>query len=157
MAFKVFISHSIQDMDFVNSFKAMLRQKGLEAYVALSEPEPGKSLSDKIIENIKSAKYVVCFLTKEGVNSKWIHNEIGIAISMNKIIIPIIEEGVQVPSILQGVEYIKIDSIYPDLSIERVSEYLVGIKTTEDEKKLIIGILLILFGLFIIAIWLSSQ
>ena len=156
MAFKIFISHSIEDMELVHYFKSMLSQKGLETYVAVSEPEPGRKITDKITNHIKSSSHVLLLLTKKAAESSWVQNEIGIAVSMKKTIIPIIEAGVKIPSIIKDIEYVTFDSENPNECIIKISEYLFNLKTSSDEVKLLIGILLIFLGILGIAAFLSK-
>ena len=149
MAFRIFISHSVQDMELVNSLKNMLTMRGLDTYVSVSEPEPGRKLIEKVKENIKSSSHFLLLLTKESVQSTWVQNEIGIALSLEKTIIPIVEKGVEVPSILQGIEYLRFDSLDPSECISTITEYLVGRKATQREVKIILGIILVLFAVLV--------
>lgn len=150
MAFKVFISHSMENMGLVEQAKEMLEQKGLEAYVAVSNPQPGKRIDEKIIEHIKSSKYFLLLYTKEAAKSQWVHTEIGMAVNMKKTIIPIIEEGVEVPPLLQGIEYIKMDTINVENCINAVCDYLIKIKASKDEQKIILAMVLIFIAVLLI-------
>jgi len=156
MATKVFISHSMKNIELVNQAKAMLEQKGLNAYVAVSEPEPGQKLDEKIVNHIKSSSYFLLLYTKDAEASPWVNSELGIAVSMNKKIIPIIEEGVQLPSIISGIEYVKLDSINPETCIQGVCDYLSGLMASKDETKIIVAAILILLGILVLASILSE-
>ncbi|MHA1542790.1 MAG: toll/interleukin-1 receptor domain-containing protein [Candidatus Hodarchaeales archaeon] len=156
MATKVFISHSMKNIELVNQAKAMLEQKGLNAYVAVSEPEPGEKLDDKIVNHIKSSSFFLLLYTKDAETSPWVNSELGIAVSMNKKIIPIIEEGVQLPSIISGIEYVKMDSINPGTCIQGVCDYLSGLMASKDETKIIVASILILLGVVVLASILSE-
>ena len=156
MATKVFISHSMKNIELVNQAKAMLEQKGLNAYVAVSEPEPGQKLDEKIVNHIKSSSYFLLLYTKDAEGSPWVNSELGIAVSMNKKIIPIIEEGVRLPSIISGIEYVKLDSINPETCIQSVSDYLYGLKASKDVTKIIVAAILILLGILVLATILSE-
>ena len=156
MATKVFISHSMKNIELVNQAKAMLEQKGLNAYVAVSEPEPGEKLDEKIVNHIKSSSYFLLLYTKDAEGSPWVNSELGIAISMNKKIIPIIEEGVQLPSIISGLEYVKLDSINPETCIRSVCDYLHGLMASKDVTKVIVAAILILLGILVLATILSE-
>jgi len=156
MATKVFISHSMKNIELVNQAKAMLEQKGLNAYVAISEPEPGEKLDEKIINNIKSSTFFLLLYTKDAETSPWVNHELGIAVSMKKKIIPIIEEGVTLPAILNGIEYVKLDSISPETCIQSVCDYLYKIVASKDETKIIVAAVFIFIGVFVLATILSE-
>lgn len=156
MATKVFISHCMKNIELVNQAKAMLEQKGLNAYVAVSEPEPGQKLDEKIVNHIKSSSYFLLLYTKDAEGSPWVNSELGIAVSMNKKIIPIIEEGVRLPSIISGIEYVKLDSINPETCIQSVCDYLYGLKASKDATKIIVAAILILLGILVLATILSE-
>ena len=156
MATKVFISHSMKNIELVNQAKAMLEQKGLNAYVAVSEPEPGQKLDEKIVNHIKSSSYFLLLYTKDAEGSPWVNSELGIAVGLNKKIIPIIEEGVRLPSIISGIEYVKLDSINPEKCIQSVCDYLGGLMASKDETKIIVAAILILLGILVLATILSE-
>lgn len=107
--FKVFISHSTEDLDIVSTIANRLRTDDFDVYVAEFRPEPGRRLPEKIQENIESSDCVVVLLTSSAIKSVWVQQEIGIAKSSNKVIIPIVEKGVTVKGVLEGVEYIPLD------------------------------------------------
>jgi len=151
MATQVFISHSMKNIELVNQAKKLLEQKGLNAYVAVSEPQPGEKLHDKIIQNIKESSFFLLLYTKDAAASPWVNHEIGIAVSLKKKIIPIIEEGVQLPAILGGIEYVKMDTISPETCIQGVCDYLYTLMASKDETKLIVAIVFIFIGVLVLA------
>jgi len=75
---------------------------------------------------------------------------------MNKTIIPIIESGVRVPSIIQDIEYVTFDSENPNECVYKISDYLFGIKTSNEDIKLFLGIILIFLGILAIVAFLSE-
>ncbi|GAG03765.1 unnamed protein product, partial [marine sediment metagenome] len=104
----------------------------------------------------KSSSHVLLLLTKKAAESPWVQSEIGIAISMNKIIIPIIESGVKAPLIIQDIEYVTFDSTNPNECVDRISDYLFGIKTSNENLKLFLGIILVFLGILAIVAFLSE-
>lgn len=107
--FKVFISHSSEDLGVVSKISDSLKKEGVKAYVAESYPEPGKMLPEKIMENLRASDCVVVVLTEAGVKSPWVQQEIGIAKTLNLPIVPLVGKGVAVKGLLEGVEYIPLD------------------------------------------------
>jgi len=51
----------------------------------------------------------VTFLTKDGINSQWVQQELGIAYAFNRIIVPVIEQGVQYKGFVQMVRRISFE------------------------------------------------
>ena len=58
-------------------------------------PQYGELLPEVMKKAIVSSKIFVTFLTKDGVPSQWVNQEIGVAHALRKLIIPIIESGVE--------------------------------------------------------------
>jgi len=77
MPFKVFISHSTQDPEIVYTLYSLLRQRGMEAYVAEYYPEPGKPLSEKVRQNMATSDLVLVILTHNGSRSVSVNKRLG--------------------------------------------------------------------------------
>jgi hypothetical protein len=138
---KVFISHSTKDMHIVEEFKKIIEPKGIEAYIAVSDAQPGDALWDKIEKNIKSSNCLVAIMTKDGSMSGTLQNELGVA-KANKIrIVPIVEEGVDPKGVLSGIEYLKLDKDHPDQALKDAAIYLSKLKKQADND--LIGILVL--------------
>lgn len=151
MAFTVFISHSIKDLNVVNEFAKWLRANNVVVHIAESQTKAGTRLSEKVSKLINQSDCVLAILTIEGVRSKWVNQEIGFAVRGGKLVVPIVEEGVQVKGFLESLEYIPFDRRNPYDAVTRAIEYLrtLAIRKEEQERgRLIFGGLLLLFGLF---------
>lgn len=98
MAFDVFLSHDSQDYILVERVWKMLKRINISAYMHEIYPAYGQYLPETIKAMMKQSKYVVVFFTRNGVNSQWVNQEVGIAIgstpSFQSFIIPILEDGV---------------------------------------------------------------
>jgi len=154
MAFKVFISYSHKDRDIVNSLYSVLKQSGINVYAAIFYPEPGKQISQKILEEMKSSDCVLLLLTHDSVMSQWVLNEIGMAKALDRLIIPVVEKNVEIPNILAGLEYIKFDKNNPLITIDYIREYfhyLTSWKEHEDRTRLGFGLAALLFGLILVS------
>jgi excisionase family DNA binding protein len=125
---KVFISHSTEDLEIVSIVSNSLKLIGVNVYVAEFYPEPGKILRDKILENLKSSDCVIVLLTHFGAKSTWVQQEIGIAKTLGKPIIPLLEKGVSVKGVLEGVEYIPLDLKNINAAVERLIESISQLK-----------------------------
>lgn len=151
MAFTVFISHSTKDLNVVNEFAKWLRANNVVVHIAESQIKAGTRLSEKVSKLINQSDCVLAILTIEGVRSKWVNQEIGFAVRGGKLVVPIVEEGVQVKGFLESLEYIPFDRRNPYDAVTRAVEYLrtLAIRKEEQERgRLIFGGLLLLFGLF---------
>lgn len=122
--YKVFISHSTNDMDLVYELRISLGRVGVEPYVAEYYPEPDEELPQKIKRNIDDSQSVVALLTHDGIRSQWVNQEIGYADKAGKKIIPIVEEGVEISGFLTSKERILFNRANPyevsDIIISRL-------------------------------------
>ncbi len=155
MAYQVFISHSTRDQGLVVAFANLLAKFGLEVFVAEWYLTPGEPLDAKISTMIEKADCVVALLTKNGIRSDWVQQEIGIALKTGKPLIPLVEKGTsrQDLAALQGREYIEYDPLQPQQALAQTSTYVKSLKLRKEEreKTLLVagGILaLLLFLLF---------
>jgi len=69
MAFRVFISHSTDDLGLVYRLKDWLEVNGIETYLAEAHPQPGISLADKISNAINQSNCLIAVLTRDGTRS----------------------------------------------------------------------------------------
>jgi hypothetical protein len=153
MNFKVFISHSTRDKELVETLAYFLQQTGIKVYVAEWYLSPGVALDKKVFSQIEASDCVIVLLTKNGVRSNWVHQEIGYAIKTKKFIIPIVEKGIDSKALgaLQGKEYIKYDPLKPMEAIKKIVLYVKKLKLKKEEKNkeflLAAGIIAFLFFL----------
>ena len=143
---KVFISHSTKDMHLVEEFKKLVEAKGIEAYVAVKDVQPGGVLSDKLVKNIQTSNCLVAILTKDGVMSGTLQNELGVAKASKIRIVPLVEEGVNPEGVLAGIEQVRFNRDHPDQALKDAAIYLDTLKKKADSN--FIG-MLILAGLAI--------
>lgn len=154
MVFTVFISHGKGDVEIVKALYSTLKQSGINVYVAEFYPEPGLALSDKIVTYIESSDCFLVFLTQESIKSAWVQQEIGIAREAKRLIIPVVEKGVKVAGVLEGIEYIELDRKNLWNTIKAINEYTTYLKARKEQAESAraagIAILAILVGLLFI-------
>jgi len=155
MAYKVFISHSTQDQGLVISLANLLSKFGVEVFVAEWYLSPGESLDTKVFEQIGRADCVVALLTREGIRSNWVHEEIGYSLQRNRPIIPIVEKGVDPKDLaaLQGKEYIEYDPYQYQRALMKLSTYVRSLKLKKEEQE---KTLLVVGGLLAFLLLLSA-
>jgi len=152
MPFKVFISHSTRDPEIVYTLYNLLKQRGIEAYVAEYYPEPGRLLPDKVLQNIRASDLVLVLLTRYGSRSSSVNQEVGAAKMANKRIIPLAEAGVDVGVLLQGIEYVPLDVLNPVGTLNGLASYVKDIELKNAEQaRAAFMVFLIFFGLLLLA------
>jgi hypothetical protein len=119
MPLSVFISHAVgpAEIPIVNHLVAALNGAGVNAYLAMYDRDPGNPLGSKVQDQIERSDIVLVILTKKGVESAWVNQEVGLAMGKGKRIIPFVEKGLTPEGLLHGVEYFPFD---PDKPWEKV-------------------------------------
>ena len=136
VSFEVFLSYSIgqSDLPLVANLQEQANAAGVTLYLADRDVRPGTNLSTKIEMAISRAEVVVALLTEKGVDSKWVNQEIGYALAKQKVVVPLVEEGVDVPGMLVGREYVGFRRDRFSEALERVTRYLEHLKSKVDER-----------------------
>lgn len=137
--FTVFISHNTKDTLMTWLFGYLLKNKGFNVYVSEQNPEPGKPLAEKIQRQINTSDCVLVLLTREGARSASVNQEIGYAKS-RKLIVPVVEKGVDVGVLLYGLEYITFDSTNPADAIEKAGKYIEKLRLQKKQREAMFGI-----------------
>lgn len=157
MAFKVFISHSIEDMGLVYELDRLLKINEMEPYVAVWYAEPGKPLWQKVKEAIKACDCFLVILSKYGVRSPWVNQELVIADESGKLIIPMAETGVKLQGLLEGKEYIPFDRDDPWGAMNTAVRYLQSLKIEKERRDAIGAVILVFLGLLALDQWQKKQ
>lgn len=151
MAFSVFVSHSVRDLNVVYQFKYWLEVNGIGVYVADSQPQYGTRLPVKIANAIGQSDCVIAILTPYGDRSDWVNQEIGYAVRGGKLVIPVVEQGVKLKGFIADVEYVAFQPNDPATAIGNVIDYLSRKKATKEQQQRLQAGLLMLFGIIAIA------
>jgi hypothetical protein len=156
MAYKVFISHSTRDQGLVMYLARLLQQFGIDASVAEWHLAPGEHLDRKILGQIRRSDCVVALLTQNGVRSSWVQQEIGYSLQSDKLVIPIVEKGIEQKDLaaLQGKEYIEYDPYQYQQALNKLSTYVTSLKLKKEEKE---KALLVLGGLLAFVLLVSGR
>ena len=137
MAYKVFISHSSRDQGLVISLANLLSKFGVEVFVAEWYLAPGEGIDRKVFREIETSDCIVVLLTREGIRSTWVQQEIGYALKSGGHIIPLVEKGIDRGDLgaLQGKEYIEYDLYQPQQALIRLSTYVRSLKLRKEEQE----------------------
>ena len=122
-----FVSHSSRDGAAAEALSRQIEAVGVKAWLYEYDGRPGEYLPAKIINEIHNSAAMVVLLTKNGTESYAVHQEIGVAIGKNKLVIPLVETGVS-PSalvLLQGLEYIEFDPANPAQALNTLTTHIV--------------------------------
>lgn len=130
IAYKVFIAHSTRDQGLVISLANLLSKFGIEVSVAEWYLAPGEPLDKKVFKQIKGSDCVVALLTRNGIRSNWVQQEIGYSLQHNKKDL----------AALQGKEYIEYDPYQSQQALIKLSTYgrSLKLKKEEQEKALLV-------------------
>jgi len=87
---KVFISYSSQDKSLAGLFKQCFENyAGFSVFLAHEDISPASEWEIKIIKNLKETDVIIPLITDNYRNSEFTDQELGMALALNKIIIPI--------------------------------------------------------------------
>ena len=90
--FKVFISHATaEDGELANWIADALDRLYIRAFVYERYQRGGQNRFEVIKSTIQACPYFLVMLTKDGIASQWVNQEIGYAVAVGKEIIPIME------------------------------------------------------------------
>ncbi len=87
---KVFISHSNVDMVFARHVRNLLFQRLNAQVFTTEELSAGEKWQSKLRNELSSTDVVVALLTPHSADDKWVLHEIGAALALEKLIIPVV-------------------------------------------------------------------
>jgi hypothetical protein len=93
---KIFISYSADDERKRLAFTRALKKAtpSFVPVVVLDRREPGKPLTDKVMDCINEADFLVPILTSSSISNQWVNQEIGYAHGVQCRIVPIVEQEI---------------------------------------------------------------
>lgn len=122
----VFLSHATADAGQVALVAKQIEALGIDVYLAEHDPQPGTSIARKVEEALKQSSAVVVLITSASVNSAYVQQEVGLARAHGKVIVPIIEKGVDRSrlGILSEVEWLELDLSTPATAMANMTASL---------------------------------
>jgi hypothetical protein len=127
MALKVFISYSTKDFLTVNFVQSLLASAPVEVFVAEYDVPSGTPLSPAIITAIKQCDLFILLWSVNSKESEWVPQEIGIASSDNKQIIPVVlQSGLSLPGLFGTLNILTCPRILNQLSHGYVTTFMRG-------------------------------
>lgn len=86
----IFISYSSKDAAFAEAICRHLRQESLEVFLAGISLVPGQRWTPQILDNLKSAPWVIFLASRAACSSSYVQQELGAALISGKKIVPIV-------------------------------------------------------------------
>jgi len=115
---EIFFSHGEEDLDFVKRVFDILDRMGISCYVCKYYPEYGEYLPEIIKKNMNNeCRTVIVLLTQNSAQSPWVNQEIGMAFASGRLIIPIVERGVETKGFVELRQRIDYDRNIPEDAI----------------------------------------
>lgn len=113
----------------------ILQNNGVTCYVAEHDDNYGESLPDKLSTAIDKSDVVIVILTHNSKSSSSVNQEIGYAKKAGKRIIPLMEKGVSLPVLLQGVEYESFTSDNWIVSCRKILEFIMRLPKQKQKAQ----------------------
>jgi len=148
--YKLFVSHSVRDMNLVRQIEKHLDANGIEVFIAEDIRTPGAVLEEKFRALIRDAHFFLALLTENGVGSEWVIKETNYAHEINKPMLLLKEREAQVASSREWVEFSRFDSQETilekiELALEHLKHHPASIASSQSVHPLI----LVGLGLFL--------
>lgn len=145
MPFQVFLSHSYKDQETVAAIHDQLVGSGINVWTSEQHPEPGRQLSDKILEAIRQSDALVVLLTEASSVSQYVQQEIGAALLAKKSVLPLATFDVPPERLgmLAGLEYVRVDLHNPSAGIAVLSGNLQKRRDSKQQQELAIALMLV--------------
>ncbi len=128
---KIFLSYSYADKNRVLPIAEQLRINGIDTWISEAEIKWGDSITQKINEALRSANYVLVFLSKNSIKSRWVEQEINTAFARNPksakaVIIPVLLDKLdisEIPLSLRDIQWLDLSEGY-EPGIEELTRLL---------------------------------
>lgn len=139
MAFSVFVSHSMRpvDLPLLRGVCDHLSHHGIDYYLAERDWRFGESLPPRIEKAIARANFVLGFFTLDGEASAYVNQEIGIAGTMKKPIVPVLEKGADTTGFRADLDYLELDRDAPQDCAAKLAARLAKVNATPEVRSAI--------------------
>lgn len=158
---KVFISHSMKDKDLLGNLKETLERHQIQILVAEHVVDMERSISDKIKAMIEVCDVGLVLLTKDGVASGFVREEIGYLNAKGKPKLTIADKEAfkEYGGFLYGHDYIELEHDNTNVTIEKVKSSLITYwqKNQADKQRRESNAALAAIGLLAFALILGSD
>lgn len=135
--FNIFISYSTNDLDKIRPVLNLLSTiQDTKIFFADKSIDPGDDISQTIINNIKYSDVFLVFYSESAINSNYVQQEIGVAKSNDKIIIPILLDSNKPTGMLEGINYLNFyDQTKQQTEISRLYHFIVRNVQSKKQRR----------------------
>lgn len=99
--FRVFISHDTRDYADALRLHDILKRLRADPYLYEVYEQYRVDIHEQIMSVMRSCQLCICLLSRNGIQSQWVHQELGAAFALGKVILPCIEPGVEYKGFVQ--------------------------------------------------------
>lgn len=128
---KIFVSHSLKDNELLRAIQENLGRHGFQLLIAEHLLAFNKTISEKIKELIQQCDVGLILLTENGLNSKFVSEEIGFLEAKGKPIIRVIQKGLnnQYSGFKFGTDFIELDPEDPTSAHEKLEREMLKLRS----------------------------
>lgn len=136
MPFSVFVSHSMRpaDLPLLRGVCEHLSLYDITYYLAERDWRFGETLPARVESAIRRADCVLAFLTKDGEAAAYVNQEVSVALTAKKAIIPVSEKGADLTAFRAGMDYIELDRDSPQDCATKLTARLNGVNASQDVR-----------------------
>ncbi|MDP8239188.1 MAG: toll/interleukin-1 receptor domain-containing protein [Candidatus Hatepunaea meridiana] len=133
---KVFVSHSFKE-PLIGMVQYLMRQAEVEPYLAEHDISVRETISEKILREIKNSDLFFALLTEPSINSNFVQQEIGAAVSAKIPILIAVEKGLEneITGFIYERDYIVIDREYTGKAYDDILLQINNMKSQLENKK----------------------
>ena len=106
---KVFISYAHSDKNWAEKFAETMVKSGVNVWFDQFNVKAGEPISEAIEKGLRESDVVVLLISPENLNRPNLFFELGAALGMNKTIVPVVPENIDLHSLplpLQRIKFI---------------------------------------------------
>ena len=135
--FNIFISYSTEDSDKIKPILELLSSiQDTKIFFAEKTINPGDDIIQIIINNIKNSDVFIVFYSESAIKSNYVQQEIGVAKSNGKIIIPVLLDSNKPTEMLEGVNYLNFyGQTKQQIEMKRLSDFIVQAVKSKRRKQ----------------------
>jgi len=122
MAYKVFISASLKDLDLARDLTRRLKEVNVQVTQAEFKLSALSNFEERFMKLLKDADEIIVIVTSNSIDNYWMMFEMGAASSLRKKITPVVVglKNEELPPVIKQLKYIRYDKLSEHISeIER--------------------------------------
>lgn len=120
----IFLSYAYVDNEVATKFAQALSSVGLTVFYG-EQISAGDNWINTINKQLEASDVLIVLVSKEALDSSWVHMEVGAAWARNKMVIPVLFPGIDFADLtipmasFQGIKVSSLDNL--DSTIEEIS------------------------------------